>query len=142
MTVAEPFDAWLQELAYLTIEQTLDLPAWLQTVAFVSQFAFVHLNDGAGALFYNEPEKIHPVATALAAIGEPELSTMVRRIFEVLSPTLEHEVRKVHEVLLQEPLATLVKELDQHIERRWLGFHDKLKALAEANGWQEASRGR
>lgn len=141
MTAFEPFDDWLHELAYLTIEQTMDLPAWTRTVAFVNQFAVIHLNDGAAALFYNEPERVHPVATALAAIGEPELSTMVLKVFEMLSRTLEHEALKAHEVLLEEPLATMANELDEHIERRWEDLHDKLRALAEANGWHAESRG-
>lgn len=139
MTAFDPFGDWLHDLAYLTIRQTLDLPAWMQTIAFVNQFAVTHLNDGAGALFYNEPERVRPVAAALAAIDESELSTAVLRLLEILLPKIEHKALRAHDILREEPLATLANELDEHIERRWVIFHDKLRALAEANGWQAES---
>jgi len=123
----------------LSLEKTLALPAWQRPIAFVQQFTVEHLNDGAGSLFYNDVEKIHPTAASLEAIGETELSRLVLRIFDILSPIFEENPSDRLEILVKQlrdgPAASLAEELDDLIERRWDDLHDKMKNLAEANGW-------
>lgn len=140
MTDFDPFNDWLHDLSYLEYEQTETLPAWKRTIALVQQFLVVHLNDGAGSLFYNDPEKVHPVAVALGAIDEVELSTLVAKVAEALLPGLREVTADSQRFVLQEvsrePLASLVKSLDQLIEDRWIDLHDKMMALAEANDWR------
>jgi hypothetical protein len=139
VTDSDPYVEWLHRISYLSLEETLALPQWQQPVALVQQLAMGHLNDGAGSLFYNDAEKIHPTAASLETMGETELSRLVLRIFAILSPIFDENPPDLLEVLVKQltdgAATNLVEELDELIERRWDDLHSKMKAQAEANGW-------
>lgn len=139
MTESDSYTEWLHQLSLLSWEATLALPKWQQPAAIIQQFAVNHLYDGAGSLFYNSPDKILPTAASLEAIDETELSRLVLRIFEILSPIFDTSPSDLQAALVKQiddgPAASLAKELDDLIEQRWENIHDKIRNLAEANGW-------
>jgi hypothetical protein len=130
---------WLHELSYLSDERTRELPAWQRLIAFVQQFAVTHLNDGAGSLFYNDPEKIESVIASLVAIDEPELAKIVRSIAESLAPVFREGGENLQQRLVKRidgSEAPLAARLDRLIEERWDEIHRKMKVLADAGGWR------
>jgi|CXWL01.1.fsa_nt_gi hypothetical protein len=141
MSTDEAYADWLHDVSYLTYAETVKLPRWHRTIAFVQQFAVMHLNDGAGSLFYNDPEKVSSVIAALNEIGEAELSKLVQATRRALGfwARFRFSQFKVAKQVMEEPIASMTNEIDRLIERRWDKLHGAMRSLADANGWQRGA---
>jgi hypothetical protein len=126
---ADPFDAWLEQMSYLSPRELSGLPGWQRPLAVVHQFAVDALTDGAGSLFYNNPDDVDPLVSALEALGEQELAEKIRAISRML------EALDLGDVTEYAMRSAVVEELDALLNRRWNTIYTKIEERARANGW-------
>jgi hypothetical protein len=136
---SDGFNRWADQFAYLSDVATLDLPAWQQPIAFIHQFVHSTQGDGAGSLFYNHTENIDNVANSFDALGEADLAQRVRRIDDILGPSVEDGPPNMQDILVEQcrngAAVEEVAALDAALTARLTDIYSKLEASAKAHGW-------
>jgi hypothetical protein len=128
----DAFRAWLDQMSYLSGWELRELPAWQRPLALIHDFALDSLGDGAGSLFYNNPDSIDGVDSALAELGEHELAEKIRAIKGMVEAANPSDVVEY----VMGPAIQHVEELDTLLSRCWDTLYAKIEERARANGWK------
>lgn len=136
---SDAFREWAATLEWLSDGETDALDPWKRTIAYVVQFGMMTMGDSAGSLFYNHSERVDQVADAMEAIDETAIADQIRAIRGGLQPLWDAQPddlqRAIANAVLEGSQADTCTLLDTEMNARWEPIHQKIEALARANGW-------
>ena len=139
MATGDHFSDWLDQFAYLDVEEIAALPEQQRSLALVHQFAQITSWDGAGSLFYNHADMVDDVARAFDAFAEPELAEKIRGVSGILKPFVAGNPPDWQEIIIEQCMdgaaSQDVEQLDDLVEARWEAFYENLEILARSKGW-------
>jgi hypothetical protein len=139
MSERDPFSDWLEQFAYMSEADTSNLPEWQRPIAFIHQFAVNSMCDGAGSLFYNDPDSIESLVGSFGQIGETEMGLKIRAIESILRPYVESGPPNWQSILVEQiqvgAASTAAIELETMLNDRWQALYSKLESYARSNGW-------
>src|SRR5262249_22218345 len=131
----EKFDNWLDQIANSPDRASWRSPPRQRQIALIHRFATDTVQDGAGSLFYNDPNypnEVVEVADALAAIDEHAICRSICEIRHLLEP---FQGDAFTEPCLNGVATSAILQLDALLSERWNAIYARLMDEAKSNWW-------